>query len=232
MPEDIIFKDRQNIGTETSAVTIQKWGGSASFLLAVAFIVAPLIYLTGNLRDAFGPFSYSLADFLYGPVWAASLVMAIYALRERIGEGAPRRMNLALLVALAAAGAMVAVACIRAANRHYHLIHPELNLEGSISVLVVWTTLVAGLTGAGMHFLGWMQVLIGSAGWTSRRLPRALSLLYLVVGAAALFVYVLPDLEGMVVMLGAVASIWQGILLWKAKPGETPAPEKTQVEKT
>jgi hypothetical protein len=54
----------------------------------------------------------------------------------------------------------------------------------------------------------------------------------LTVGAAALFVYLLPELEGFVVLLGVVLSIWQGILLWKAKPGETPAPEKiTQVVK-
>src|SRR6185503_12598323 len=42
----------------------------SAILLAVAFIVAPLIYFTGNLRDAFGPLSYDVADFLYGPVWA------------------------------------------------------------------------------------------------------------------------------------------------------------------
>jgi hypothetical protein len=57
-------------------------GGLASFLLAVAFIVAPLIYLMGDLRTVMGPFAYDLADFLYGPVWDASLVTAIFALRE------------------------------------------------------------------------------------------------------------------------------------------------------
>ena len=47
---------------------IQKWGALASFLMAVALIVAPLIYLTGDLRLAYGPFAFNLADFLYGPV--------------------------------------------------------------------------------------------------------------------------------------------------------------------
>ncbi len=209
----------------TSAVTIQKWGGLASFLMAVAFIVPSLIYLTGNLRDAIGPLAYALADFLYGPVWAASLVTAVFALRERIGERAPRRMTLALLAALLAAGAFVAVACIRSANRHYHLIHPELHLETSTTVLVVWTTLVAGVIATAWHFLGWALVLVGSAGWTSRRLPRVLSVLYLVAGTVSLFVYLLPDIEGNVVALGVVVSIWQGILLWKAEPGETQMPE-------
>jgi len=197
----------------------------SAILLAVAFIVAPLIYLFGNLRDAMGPFSYAVADFLYGPVWAASLVTLVFALRESMGKYAPRRMNLALLAALLAAGAMVAVACIRSANRHYHIIHPELHLENSSTVLIVWTTLVAGVTGVGWHFLGWAMVLIGSAGWTSRRLPRLLSALYLLGGITSLFVYALPETEGNAAALGVVVSIWQGILLWRGEPGETQTPE-------
>lgn len=225
MPDNTIFTIRTDTNTKTSAVTIQKWGGLASFLMVVAFIVPAFIYLTGNLRDASGLLAYALADFLAGPVWAASLVIAVYALRERIGERAPRRMTLALLTTLLAAGAMVAVACIRSANRHYHIIHPELHLEESTTVLVVWTTLVAGMTATGWHFLGWALALVGSAGWTSRRLPRLLSVLYLVAGIVSLFVYVLPDIEANVVALGVVVSIWQGILLWKAEPGETQAPQ-------
>jgi hypothetical protein len=225
MPDNTIFTIRTDTNTKTSAVTIQKWGGLASFLMVVAFIVPAFIYLTGNLRDASGPLTYALADFLSGPVWAASLVTAVYALRERIGERAPRRMTLALLAALLAAGAIVSVACIRSANRHYHLIHPELHLEESTTVLVVWTTLVAGVTATGWHFLGWALALVGSAGWTSRRVPRVLSVLYLVGGIVSMFVYVLPDTEGDALALGVVVSIWQGILLWKAEPGETQAPQ-------
>ena len=193
----------------------------SAILLAVAFIVAPLIYLTGNLRDALGPLSYDLADFLYGPVWAASIVCIVFMLRERIGERAPRRMSLALLAAVLAAGLAVAVACIRSANRHYHLLHPELHLENSSDVLIVWTTLVAGLTNAGWHFLGWALVLIGSAGWASRCLPRVLSALYLLAGVTSLFVYLLPGSEGAAVILSVVVMIWQGFLLWKGEPEKT-----------
>ena len=200
----------------------------SSILLATAFIVAPLIYLTGNLRDAMGPFSYALADFLYGPVWAASLVTLVFMLRERIGEHAPRRMSLALLATVLAAGAMITVASIRSANRHYHLIHPELHLEDSQTVLIVWTTLVAGVTGAGWHFLGWAFLLVGSAGWTTGQIPRALSVLYLVAGIVSLFVYLSPDLEGLAGMLGIVISIWQGLLLWRSGSAEPQEPEANE----
>jgi hypothetical protein len=222
IPDDTIPEG--NVEAGVSVTTIQKWGGFASFLMAVAFVVPSMIYLVGNLDDAGGPLVYAVADFLYGPVWAASLVVAVYALRERIGERAPRLMTLALLIAVLAAAAFMTVASIRAANRHYHLIHPELNLESSTAVLTVWTTLVAGLIGAAWHFLGWAFLLIGSAGWMTRRLPRVLSALYLVGGGIALFVYLLPGMEGNAIVLGLVISIWQGFLLLRAKTGETQAP--------
>jgi len=205
---------------------MQKWGGFASFLLVIAFIAAPAIYLFGNLQDATGQFSYAVADFLYGPVWAASLVTAVLALRERIGERAHRRMSAALMAAVLAAGMMVLVASIRSANRQYHITHPDLHLETSTTVLVVWATLVAGVTGAGWHFLGWALALIAWAGWTSNRLSRVLCALYLVGGLASLFVYVFPRLEEIAATIGVVWGVWQGIILMKGERGEMRTPDK------
>ena len=196
-------------------MTISKWGGVASFLLAVSFVIAPAIYLAGNLRDTFGAFTYDLADFLYGPVVSASLITVVYVLRERIGESAFRRMDLALLAAVLSAVGMAAVAFIRASNRHYHLIHPELNLENSTTVLIVWATLVAGMNAIGFHFLGWTFALLGSASWTSHIFPRLLTVLYFLAGVSSLFVYLFSELEGFVLLLGMIIGIWQGILLWK-----------------
>jgi hypothetical protein len=213
---------------ETSDVTMQRWGGLGSLLMVAGFLVAPLIYLTGNLRDPMGPLAYSVADLLYGPLWGAGLVTAVFALRERFAPHAPRRTSLALLAAALAAGAFVAVACIRAANRHYHLVHPELHLESSGWVLVVWTTLVAGMIGAAWHLLGWALVLLGSAGWTSRRLPRALCLLFLVAGAVSLLEYQFPDVEGAAVLLGIGWAFWLGLLMWKPGSGRTRSPEDRQ----
>lgn len=213
MSESVNPKTHADAGT--SALMMQKWGGLASFLLVASLIASSLIYLMGNLREAFGPFSYSLADFLSGPVWAASLLTVVFTLRERLGKGAPRRMSLAMTSAFLAAGAMVLVACIRSANRQYHLTHPDLHLEDSTTVLVVWTTLVAGVTGAGWHFLGWTLALIGSVGWTTGALPRALSALYLAAGFASLFVYVFPDLEPFAGTLAMIWGVWQGIVFLK-----------------
>jgi len=203
----------------------QTWGSVAAFLLAVTFIVSPLIYLVGDLRDALGRFGYNLADFLYGPVWAVSLLTLVFVLRERMGERAPRRMSLALLATVLAAGTAILVALIRSANRQYHLIHPELHLEDSATVLIVWTTLISGVTAASWHFLGWALVLIGSSGWTSGGLSRLLSAFYLAAGIVALFVYLLPGSDVVAALLSVVVSIWQGILFWKTRDTETQAPQ-------
>ncbi len=204
-----------------SSATIQKWGGIASFVMVIAMVTASLIYLMGNLNDTIGPFAYSFADFLYGPVYSVSLVTAVLALRERIGEAAPRRMNLALLSAFAAACAFVVIACIRSSNRHYHLSHPDLHLESSEIVLTIWATQVASAIGAAFHFLGWAFVLIGSVGWASRRLPRILSALYLWSGIMCMLILLLPDTEASTMTLILIVSIWQGILLLKTEPRET-----------
>lgn len=196
-------------------MTINKWGGLASFLLAVSFVVPPFIYLTGNVRDAVGIFAYDLADFLFGPILSASLVTVTYVLRERIGENAARRADMAFAAAILSAAGMAAVAFIRASNRQYHIVHPELNLENSTTVLIVWTTLVAGVNAIGFHFLGWVFVLLGSASWTSRLFPRPLNVFYFLAGVPSLFVYRFPDLEGFVLLFGTIISVWQGILLWK-----------------
>ena len=199
-------------------MTTHKWGSLASFLLAVSFLVAPSIYLMGNLRDAMGIFAYDLADFLYGPILSASLITVTYVLREQIGKHAKRRMDLALLSAVLAAVGMAAVAFIRASNRHYHLLHPELNLEDNQTVLLVWTTLVAGVNGLGFHFLGWTFILLGSAGWTSKLFPTVLNILYFLAGIISFFTYLSRDGDFGGVFLGAIISIWQAILLWNAEP--------------
>jgi hypothetical protein len=50
-------------------------------------------------------------------------------------------------------------------------------------------------------------------------------MLYLVGGIVSLFVYLLPDVEGLAAMLGIMISIWQGLLLWKSGSAETQAPK-------
>ncbi len=229
--------DRVETGIRTGP--LQKWGGIASFVWVAASIGSGLIYLMGNIHAPLGPFTYSVADFLFGPVWAACMITAVLALRERIGGRASQRMNLALLAAALAAAAMLATACIRGSNRSYVLRYPELGLlpvnprpDVTQAVLIVWGTIVEGIIAAAQHFLAFAFVLIGWAGLSSRRLPRLLSALYLLIGIPTLFSTLLAvrheslavSSEGGV-LLSLVLFVWQGIVLLTARPEEAQAPE-------
>jgi len=110
---------------------------------------------------------------------------------------------------------------IRSANRQYHLLHPEMRLESSSTVLTVWTTLVTGVTSTSWHALGWVLVLISWSGWTSKNLPRLLSALYLVAGIFSLLVYLIPEMEGGALVTFVILIIWQGFLfLTTQSPGD------------
>lgn len=217
MSDDPTTNTTVSLNLPKQSIPWQRWSALAALVMPAAFIIAQWIYLTGKLGTAGGPFAYALADLLYGPVWGASLVLVFFTLHEQLKTQAPHRMRLALLAAVLAAAAMVLVACIRSANRQYHLTHPDLRLETSTAVLVVWSTLVAGVSGAGWHFLGWALALLGSAGWTTGHLPRALCVVYLAGALVSACVYQFPNLEPVAGMLSLLWSTWQGILFWKMR---------------
>ena len=95
MPENITSKARTDVSMRDSSRMAQKWGGVTSFLLAGSFVVAPLIYFMGSLRDAIkregtdGKRRLYLIDLIVGAAiillvvitWGGLLVEEIYCLR-------------------------------------------------------------------------------------------------------------------------------------------------------
>lgn len=213
-------------------MTIRKWGGLASFVMAGVFIVAPVIYLvalpaaTGlALPDFSDPFKlrpvlanpvFDLGDFLFGPIWGASLVVATVALREHLGETVQRRTFLAVIAAGLSAALFVGAASVQTIGRHYTALHTEMDASVYEAVFRASSIVVPGMTSAGRHFLGWLLILLGSAGMASKKLPKALSILYIVGGVPSLVAYLIPGLGEVILALGVIWNIWQGVLLWRA----------------
>jgi hypothetical protein len=222
------------IQNKHDVMTAQKWGSIASFLQAAIFLIAPVIYLvivpaaTGlagpdfadpfKLRFVLANPAFDWGDFVFGPLWAASLVVILMALQEHLGDAAPRRMRLAMIASCLSAALFVGASTVQTVGRHYISSHPELDAavyEGTFRAL---SMVVPGLTSGGRHFLGWTLLLLGSIGWTTRRLPRILCIVYFVGALPALFAYLNPGLGELVLLPGVAWNIWQGILLWRREP--------------
>lgn len=219
-------------------MTIQKWGTIASLIQATIFLLAPVIYLvlipaaTGlagpdfadpfKLRPVLAHPAFDWGDFVFGPVWAVSLVITIIALYEHLANAAPRRMRLALIASCLSAALFVGASTVQTVGRHYISIHPEIDAVVYESIFRALSMVVPGLTSGGRHFLGWTLLLLGSAGWTTRKLPRGLCIVYFVGALPALFAYLNPGIGEIVLLPGVIWNIWQGILLWRSEPTLNP----------
>lgn len=215
-------------------MTFQKWGALASFVVAATFFASPLIvviYLTTPYPS--GRVWYQFSDFLSGPLWAASLMMVVFALRERVGERAPRRMSIVLLAATLSTGLLICAAIIRSVHRDFQYFNPTRMDETSLLLILnTLSVVVPAVVAAGRHFLGWMLLALASVGWTTLQLPRGMSALFAISGVLSLLAYlwaVYPEqpadvLNGLAWLMFAIPMIWLGIMLWTAETTVTQAP--------
>lgn len=224
---------------KNNGISLQKWGSVASFTQAAIFFIAPLVYFvalpaaTGldgpdfndpfKLRPVLANPVFDLGDFLFGPLWAASLVLSMIGMREYFGESAARRMQMAVMTACLSATLFVAGGVVQTVGRHYISMHPELSDQVFESIFRALSMVVPGLTSSGRHFLGWTLVLIGAAGWATHGFSRVLCILYFVGALFALFAYLSPGIGELILLPGVAWNIWQGILLWRNKPPATTA---------
>lgn len=222
---------------KNDSISIQKSGSIASLVQAVIFLIAPVVYLvvipaaTGltaanfsdpfKLRSVLANPAFDFGDFLFGPLWAASLVLSLLGMREYFGDVAPRQMHLLLIVGSLSAALFAAGGIVQTIGRHYISMNPELNASVYESIFRALSMVVPGLTSSGRHFLGWTLILLGTAGWSTRRLPRTLCIIYFVGAVLGLFAYFSPGIGELILLPGLIWNIWQGILLWRGESALT-----------
>ena len=202
----------------------QRWGGAASMVLGIVVVLGPLIYFTNAVRDPLSPFGYAIADLMYGPVLAASLVGSMSVIKEEIGDKASRRMAFALIAASLAALALVTAAIMRSGNRAYFIRYEQdMGKEEYAAIMRTILMTVQGTIRTGHHFIGWSLLLMGSASWNSGLFPRPLIVLALIAGLLNFFTYLLPEAEELpTVLLTGIWAIWQGVALWRRGSGSMP----------
>jgi hypothetical protein len=217
-------------------LNIQKWGGLASFVQAAIFLIAPVIYLvalpaaTGlppeafsdphQLRPVLANPVFDFGDILFGPLWAIATIVAAFGLRDRMKEGAPTRMLMAVLFAGMSGALFIGGSTVQTIGRHSMARMIELDADMFEAIFRTISIVVPGLTSGGRLALGCFLLVTAWAGLGTRQIPRLLSILYIIGGIPLLMAFRFPFLGEPVLLVGAIWNIWQGIVLWR---GQTPA---------
>ncbi len=217
---------------------IQKFGGIAALYMAFAHLTGILIFIVVldymNITDLTQKVAVNVAN--QAVVFATNLLMYVFfgffliglslALYDRLKSGAPALMQIAAAIGIVWAGSLIASGMV--ANAGLAAIIP-LYAKDPVQASLTWQsieTVTNGLGNANGEILGGlMTLLVSLAALRAGGLPRALSILGLLVGTVGILT-IIPALNTFVSVfgLGQIAwFIWLGIVLLRSKPQKTSA---------
>ena len=143
---------------------------------------------------------------LYNAVFTVPAIVLAVALRQHMAA-APDRMRLAVIGASIAgglwlAGGIIPVVCV-----------PQIMAANDASAFRAVSGVVIGLILAATTAAGFAAVLAGSAGLSTRRLPRLLSWMLIIGGIIEIVEFTVPVALVLDPALGAIWSFWIGLIL-------------------
>jgi hypothetical protein len=213
---------------------MQKIGGIAAILEAIAYIVGFAVMLTilvPDNADSLSPaqrFAFLLDKQAVVVAWnlviyvffGIFLVVLALALHERLKSGAEALTNVATAFGLIWAGLVIAAGMIAnvglGAAAKVHMVDP-------VQATALWQSITAiqdGI-GGGVELVGGMWVLLVSiAAMRQARLPAFLNYLGMAIGVTGILT-VLPDLKelGAVFGLGQIVWFaWLGVVMLRSRP--------------
>ncbi len=218
--------------------TLQKFGGFAALYLAAAHLIGMVLFLVvldypgitdpaqkaALLVEKQGViFSTNLLMYVFFGVF---LVVLSLALHDRLKSGAPALMQVATALGIIWAGTLIASGMVSNAG-----IAPSLALyaKDPTQAALSWQgieTVASGLGNGNGEILGGLwTLLVSAAALRTGGLPRAASMLGVLVGALGVFT-VLPALTALVGVFGIIQLIWfawLGIILLRGSLKPEPA---------
>jgi hypothetical protein len=215
--------------------TLQKYGGFAALYMAVAYLIGIVIFLlildyagitdpaqkvALHVEKQMVVFSTNLIMYIF---FGFALIVLSLALYDRVKSGAPALMQVGTVVGIIWAGSLIASGMVANAGLAtivaLHAREPAqavLNFQGIEAV-------TNGLGNANGEILGgfWL-LLVSLAALRTGRLPKALNLLGLSVGAVGI-ITIIPVLNDLISVFGLgqiVWFVWLGIVLLRSNPRE------------
>ena len=201
---------------------MQRLGGYASLLTSFAFFAilvidfailapqgftgpdTPLDLVMALAANSSVPFR--LLD-LMTMLFSVTLVLSALAVRERLSDGAPNRMRLAVIAASIASALFIAVSAIDFSST------PSIAAAGDLSAFRASTAITDGMLNGGIFALGWTTLLWGWAGLGTKGLPAMLCYVLLLTGILGVLAFVITILGILVVALNVVWGFWLGYVL-------------------
>jgi hypothetical protein len=192
---------------------LQKIGALGSFVSAFFMLgcVFSSIDMSFDPTKGFDTISASSNSFMFvylGLILGAMGEIAfVSALRERMQEGAPNLMGVAVIglsitCALWIAGALIGIVGMPSV----------ITAEDASAYRAVGRVIISLLTG-GDFAAGWVLLVIGLAALNTRSLPLILSLLSIIKGLDMIFSFLVESLVYIGMLLGLVFYTWLGIVL-------------------
>ncbi len=216
--------------------TLQKFGGTAAFYMAVAHVIGIVIFLVVldypsitdpvqkvalNVDKQMIVFSTNLLMYVF---YGFALVVLSLALYGRMHSDAPALMQVGTAVGIIWAGSLVASGMV--ANAGLAAIAPLYSQDPAQAALS-WQgieTVANGLGNANGEILGGMWVLLASlAALRAGELSKSLNIIGLGVGAVGI-ISLIPALTGSLVGIFGLGQIiwfvWLGIVLLRSKASQ------------
>ena len=216
--------------------TLQRFGGFAALYLALAHLIGIVIFLVIldypsitdpaqkvalNVDKQMVVFSTNLLMYVFFGFFLIALSLALY---DRLKSGAAAIMQVATAIGMIWAGSLIASGMV--ANAGLAMIFP-LYAQDPLQAAITWQGIEAvtnGLGNANGEILGGLLTLLVSlAALRTGGLPKALSVLGLVVGAVGV-ITIIPGLTDFVGVFGLgqiIWFIWLGIVLLRSNKVKT-----------
>ena len=207
----------------------QKVGGYAALIQGLAFIALGVIIVGFEIPQGLGPGADPakwiavaavsptpfLIAYLLLVVLAITIVLFTVALRERMQDGAPNRMRLAVLAVSIASALFIANGVIGFTG--FPPIVALADTAAAATAFRAFSAVVDGLLLAAIFAAGLTLLLIGWAALSTRGLPAPLSYFLILAGVVAVLSFVSPILSFIGPVLNIFWSLWLGYVLL-AKP--------------